>query len=72
MKIKVLNEDEIVVNRKELETLLYSLRGTVQSTSHAFIWFETEIQRQQEIRDDFCAMLSRRADEISKYLTRLE
>lgn len=71
-KVTLLKKDEIVVNKGDLINLLVVCRGAFQSGANAMIWFETENQRQQEIRDDYCLMYRNRADLIEKFMNGLE
>ena len=71
-KITLLKEDQIVVYKSDLINLLTICKSAFQNGANAMIWFETENQRQQEIRDDYCRMYRHRADLLEKYINGLD
>lgn len=71
-KITVLKEGQIVVYKQDLINLLTSCKSAFQGGANAMIWFETENQRQQEIRDDYCRIYMNRADLLEKFISGLD
>lgn len=71
-RIKILKEDEIVINKKELLSLLFDCRCAFQNGSNVFVWFETPNERQQELRDRYSEIFSDRADQINMFLEGLD
>lgn len=71
-KVALLKKDEIVINKNDIVNLLTICKSAFRNGSNAMIWFETENQRQQEIRDDYCQIFNNRADLIEKFMSGLE
>lgn len=71
-KVALLKKDEIVINKNDIVYLLTICKSAFRNGSNVMIWFETENQRQQEIRDDYCQIFNNRADLIEKFMNGLE
>lgn len=71
-RIKILKEDEIVINKRELSILLFKCRCTFQNGSSIVAFLETPTEGQQEICDRYAELFSRRADQINKFLKGLD
>lgn len=71
-RVTFLNEDEIVIDKRELLLLLFDCRSAFQNGSNAFVWFETPNEKQQELRDRYSEIFSNRADQINMFLEGLD
>ena len=71
-RIKILKEDEIVINKRGLLILLFDCRCAFQNGSNVVVWLETPNEGQQELRDRYSRLFNRKADQINKFLEGLD